>query len=241
MKQAEEALRICEGLGLELVYQDFSLYGGMQLHKMDREPLTAADVKAVVDHVRPYKRTVGYYVWDEPFLDDQLQEARRQVDMFQREDPSRCPFTVAIPSYNGKMEWDNGEFAGYSQDSKIPAEFNITKYLKENGLAARSEGIAETVTAQIPAAGQSVPGGSQVLLYFGEEPEKRLVEVPDFAGMNRQQASDTALALGLFILVSGNSSVEPDVIVTAQSVPKNTKVPVGTTIRLEFADTKIPD
>lgn len=112
-EQAEEALRICEGLGLELVYQDFSLYGGMQLHKMDREPLTAANVKAVVDHVRPYKRTVGYYVWDEPFLDDQLQEARRQVDMFQREDPSRCPFTVAIPSYNGKMEWDNGEFAGY--------------------------------------------------------------------------------------------------------------------------------
>lgn len=27
--------------------------------------------------------------------------------------------------------WINGEFAGYSQDSKIPAEFNITKYLKE--------------------------------------------------------------------------------------------------------------
>ena len=127
------------------------------------------------------------------------------------------------------------------EDMTGMTEKEAQEYLKENGLAARSEGISETVTAQIPAAGQSVPGGSQVLLYFGEEPEKRLVEVPDFAGMNRQQASDTALAWGLFILVSGNSSVEPDVIVTAQSVPKNTKVPVGTTIRLEFADTKVPD
>ena len=115
------------------------------------------------------------------------------------------------------------------------------KYLKENGLTARTEGTSETVTAQIPAAGQSVPGGSQVLLYFGEEPEQRQVTVPDFTGMNRQQASDAALALGLYILVSGNSSVEPNVTVTAQSVPKNTQVPVGTTIRLEFADTKIPD
>jgi beta-galactosidase len=26
--------------------------------------------------------------------------------------------------------WVNGEFVGYSEDSKTPAEFNITKYLK---------------------------------------------------------------------------------------------------------------
>jgi hypothetical protein len=47
--------------------------------------------------------------------------------------------------------------------------------------------------------------------------------------------------MGLYILVSGNSGIEPNITVTAQSVPKNTQVPVGTTIRLEFADTKIPD
>ena len=46
-------------------------------------------------------------------MEDQLREARRQVDMFQREDPTRCPFTVAIPSYNDKYTWENGEFAGY--------------------------------------------------------------------------------------------------------------------------------
>ena len=115
------------------------------------------------------------------------------------------------------------------------------KYLKENGLSAKIVGTEETVTGQIPAAGESVPGGSQVLLYFGEKTDLQQVIVPDFTGMNRKQASDTALAMGLYILVSGNSGIEPNITVTAQSVPKNTQVPVGTTIRLEFADTKIPD
>jgi beta-galactosidase len=27
--------------------------------------------------------------------------------------------------------WINGQFVGYSEDSKTPAEFNITQYLKK--------------------------------------------------------------------------------------------------------------
>ncbi len=111
-EQAEEALRLCEELDLKLVFQDFTKFGGMQEHMMDRKS-TQADVKAVVDHVRPYKSCIGYYVWDEPYVDDQLEESRRVVDMFQKEDPERCPFTVAIPSYNSKYTWQNGLFAGY--------------------------------------------------------------------------------------------------------------------------------
>ena len=127
------------------------------------------------------------------------------------------------------------------QDMTGMTQKEAEKYLKENGLSARIAGSEETVTGQIPAAGEIVPGGSQVLLYFGEKPDQQQVSVPDFTGMNRKQASDTALAMGLYILVSGNSGIEPNITVTAQSVPKNTQVPVGTTIRLEFADTKIPD
>jgi hypothetical protein len=59
--------------------------------------------------------------------------------------------------------------------------------------------------------------------------------------MNRQQASDAAGKLGLYILVSGNSGTEANIIATAQSVAKDTQVPVGTTIRLEFADTRVAD
>ena len=71
------------------------------------------------------------------------------------------------------------------------------KRLKELGLTAQYIGSGETVTGQIPEAGVSVPGNSQILLYLGEDPPEQTVEVPDFTGMNRQQASDAAGALRL--------------------------------------------
>ena len=113
--------------------------------------------------------------------------------------------------------------------------------LKEQSLTAESIGEGETVTAQIPEAGQTVPGGSQVLLYFDDTPQKRTVEVPDFTGMNRQQADAAAGKLGLYILVSGNQGLSPNITVTAQSRPAGSKVDAGTTIKLEFADTKVSD
>ena len=114
------------------------------------------------------------------------------------------------------------------------------KLLKESGITAKYMGTGETVTGQIPAKGQSVPGGSQILLYLGDDPPNETVEVPDFQGMSRQQASDAAGALGLYILPTGNLEISPSVTVTAQDISPKTKVPIGTTIRLEFADTKAP-
>ncbi len=113
--------------------------------------------------------------------------------------------------------------------------------LKEQGLTANCIGTQEQVTAQIPCAGSSVPGDSQVLLYFGDDPEERTVAVPDFSGMNRQQATDAAGALGLYVLVRGNPEIAYNVVVTAQSHEKNTQVPVGTVITLEFADIRVAD
>ena len=113
--------------------------------------------------------------------------------------------------------------------------------LKQTGLSAICSGTGETVTGQIPAAGQTLPGGSQVLLYLGEAPEETVVAVPDFLGMNRQQAADAAGALGLYVLVTGNSEVSPAVTVTAQSEAKDTLVPMGTTITLTFTDTAARD
>ena len=112
--------------------------------------------------------------------------------------------------------------------------------LKQMGLTVRYLGTEETVTGQIPAAGQTLPGGSQVLLYLGGQTEEMPVTVPDFLGMNRQQAADTAGSLGLYILATGNQEISPKVTVTAQNIDPKTKVPVGTTIRLTFADTKAP-
>ena len=113
--------------------------------------------------------------------------------------------------------------------------------LKELGLTGKLSGTGEQVTAQIPAAGQTVPGGSEVLLYLGEQPEETWVEVPDFTGMNRQQAADAAGVLGLYILPTGNLELSPQVTVTAQNYEKQTQVLPGTTIVLTFTDTTARD
>ena len=115
------------------------------------------------------------------------------------------------------------------------------KLLKEQNLTAVYSGTGDTVTGQLPAAGESVPGGSEVLVYLGEEPPERQVQVPDFTGMNRQQAADAAGKLGLYILVSGNGDVSTRVVTTKQNIPAGQTVAAGTTIQLEFTDTAARD
>ena len=127
------------------------------------------------------------------------------------------------------------------KDMKGLAVSEAEKWLKEMGLTAVYSGNGEQITAQLPMAGQTVPGGSQVLLYLGEDAPEETVSVPDFTGMNRQQASDAAGLLGLYILVTGNTEVSLNVTVTQQNVEKDTMVPVGTTITLTFTDTQARD
>ena len=115
------------------------------------------------------------------------------------------------------------------------------KVLKEQSLTAVISGSGDTVTAQIPAAGQTLPGGSQVLLYLGESPSEEMVAVPDFIGMTRQQASDAAGSLGLYILPKGNLDISPGVTAAIQSISPGTQVSLGTTIEITFTDPKAAD
>ena len=113
--------------------------------------------------------------------------------------------------------------------------------LKQQNLTAKSQGTGQTVTGQIPSAGTAVPGGSEIMLYYGPVPQEQTVTVPDFTGMNRQQAEATAGQLGLYIQAEGNTELSPKVVVTVQSHPKDTQVPMGTCIRLTFTDTGVQD
>ena len=115
------------------------------------------------------------------------------------------------------------------------------KILKESYLTCKTVGSGDTVTGQIPAAGENVPGDSQVLLYLGEEVPEDAVMVPDFLGMQRQQAADAAASAGLFLLVAGNDSLDPAVTVIKQSVAAGSSVARGSTIELTFADNSASD
>ena len=115
------------------------------------------------------------------------------------------------------------------------------KRLKQAGLDAAFSGAAETVTGQLPAPGQQLPAGAQVLLYLGDIPEEEQVAVPDFTGMHRQQAEEAAGRLGLYIQPAGNPEIAPHITVTDQSIPPETVVSVKTFITLTFTDTGARD
>ena len=112
--------------------------------------------------------------------------------------------------------------------------------LEEIGLYALYE-CDEPVMFQIPAAGQSVPAGSSVLLYTGfegqhpeedEESEEPLyVVMPDLEGMTPLQAYDTLKALGLKML---SDPEDPFGIVVNQSIPKGTNVEYGSGVTVWF-------
>ena len=149
-----------------------------------------------------------------------------------------------LPYLGVEQSFSQEDIAGKSvvlEDMTGMTVKDAEKLLKEQTLGFQTVGTGETVTGQIPAAGSTVPGGSEVLLYFGEDAPERMVEVPDLTGMTRQQASDAAGALGLYLLICGNTSPAPSVTAVTQSIPAGTSVPVGTTIKIEFIDQKAAD
>ena len=115
------------------------------------------------------------------------------------------------------------------------------KLLKQQGITAVIRGTGKTVVDQLPIAGSGIPGDGQVILYLDETHKKELVTVPDFAGMTRQQVSDTAGKLGLYVLVKGNPEISAQVTAVSQSVPAKRQVEIGTTVEITFADTKAKD
>lgn len=79
-----------------------------------------------------------------------------------------------LPYLGVEQHFEPDEIAG--QKVTVPDTTGMTAaeaeaVLKERNLTAFFQGNGETVTGQIPSAGQSVSGGSQVILYLGETME----------------------------------------------------------------------
>ena len=149
-----------------------------------------------------------------------------------------------LPYLGVKQNYTEQDAAGRIvtlQDFSGMTVIEAEKLLEECGLTCKTVGNGDIITGQIPAAGQSVPGNSEVLLYLDTETPNTPVEVPNFLSMNRQQASDAAGLQGLYILVAGNDSLDPAITVVKQSISAGTAVEKGTVIELTFTDTRASD
>lgn len=109
-ERAWQAVDLCEKHGLDLLFQDLSLMGGMSNLFMDR-PVNDDTIREVATKLKDKKHTVGIYVWDEPDEDITFTESRRQSDILHAIDPEALLFTVFVPSYNAGPTWYNGQYA----------------------------------------------------------------------------------------------------------------------------------
>lgn len=108
--------------------------------------------------------------------------------------------------------------------------------LKEQTLTCRTVGSGQIVTGQIPAAGMSLPGASQVILYFGEDAPAEKTAVPDFSGMTVAEANRAAADRGLYLKVKGPRQPGENIKATNQDYAPGQAVAPGTTITVEFTD-----
>lgn len=117
---------------------------------------------------------------------------------------------------------------------------NAKKALEDKGLDCRTVGEGSAVTGQIPSGGLSIPGGSTVILYMGEEVPKDQVEVPNLVGMTVSKAKAALEKKGLFLRatgVSGDSS--SNVAASSQSIDSGTMVSPGTVVEVRFVSSVI--
>ena len=144
-----------------------------------------------------------------------------------------------------EKQYTEGELAG--ADTVVPkvTEVNLTeadRLLKKYGFIYRTVGEGETVTDQIPAAGATIPGGSEVVLYLGEPKPTEPVTVPDLTGMSAENARAALHKVGLYMKVTGTSGYYTSTTVAdSQSVEPNMQVEAGSVITVQFADNHIYD
>ena len=103
------AVRMCEQLGIDVIYQNLRRYGGMN----QRIFCEKSDLPGVMNELRRWKHIAGFYIWDEPAQEEQMLETRRLMDLCERERPELLPFVVALPSYGENFTWQNGLYPEY--------------------------------------------------------------------------------------------------------------------------------
>lgn len=110
------------------------------------------------------------------------------------------------------------------------------------GFTVRMVGEGDTVTAQIPVGGASIPSGSEVVLYLGAEKPTDLVTVPDVRGKTAAQAREILSQHGLYLKVGGSSSyMSANAVAASQSINVGTSVERGTVVECLFADNTMVD
>ena len=131
-------------------------------------------------------------------------------------------------------------------DLKTPTVTNLSvseakQKIEAEGLTPKVIGNGETVSYQMPEAGQTIAKNGVVVLYTEQDSGRSKVKVPDLSNLSVAEASRRALNAGLNIRIAGITSGE-GIVSYRQSIDKDTEVEAGTIITVYFkTNTNIDD
>ncbi len=111
---------------------------------------------------------------------------------------------------------------------------------QNEGFTTSVKGYGDTVLAQVPSAGTSIPKGGNVVLYTDEESATRQVTVPDLTGYSVYDVNYLASVYDINISITGVTNTALSVS-TSQSIPAGTLVSPGTVVRLNFTAGGVSD
>lgn len=160
--------------------------------------------------------------------------------------PMAGPLVAEILDYRGfEKEYTSDDLSGVSVtvpslDNK--SEKEAADLLNDKNLTYRVVGSGDVVTGQIPASGSSIPSGSEVLIYMGEEAPTDKVTMPDLTGMTVDKAKEKLEELNLYMTASGSSgSYTSTTLAYDQSEKAGSEVKRGSVVTVYFQDIAVND
>lgn len=155
-----------------------------------------------------------------------------------------CPVVSAV--FNDGLE-HLGIYPTYTAEEQAKMDATVPYVLGYQSMYAQSYLTAENfkvefvgdsssdevVTAQIPSSGSSIPKGSTVVLYIGDQ-ELETGTVPNVLNMSVDEANKAIQNAGFNIKILGGAAENADAVATMQSYPEGTSLYKGSVIEVTF-------
>ena len=147
------------------------------------------------------------------------------------------PYMQVAPQYTDEelenLDQTTGTYKGLSLEQAKTAAAN-------DGFTVSVKGTGDTVLAQVPSAGNSIPKGGNVVLYTDDQSVQQKVEVPDMTGFTIYDMNYFASAYDINVSITGVTGSELS-FSTSQSIPPGTMVSPGTVVKVNFTAGGVSD
>lgn len=151
------------------------------------------------------------------------------------------PYLGVEPKYTAdeeaKLNKTVGDYVGM-----VP--FEAQAKIQNLGLSCETVGTGTVISAQVPAAGQSVPRDSgKIILYLGDSAPTDNIRVPNLIGLAAQTARQNVINSGFNVNITGTTNYESGTgaVVIEQYPAAGTLATKGSIVTLTFRYTNISD